>query len=123
MDTVPAKFRGRNLVVHNPNVTLMRTTVEENAAIGAWIGERLNRMTGPVRFLIPEKGLSGIDVPGKPFHDPDADSALFAALEKTVLQGGNRQIIRVPAAINDPPFAAAVVKAFRSIAGPLRKSA
>jgi uncharacterized protein (UPF0261 family)/ABC-type branched-subunit amino acid transport system ATPase component len=123
LDTVPAKFRGRNLVVHNPNVTLMRTTRDENVAIGAWIGERLNRMTGPVRFLIPERGVSGIDAPGKPFHDPEADDALFGAVEKTVQQGGQRQIIRVPAAINDPPFAAAVVKAFRSIAEPLRKRA
>jgi uncharacterized protein (UPF0261 family) len=123
LDTVPAKFRGRNLVVHNPNVTLMRTTREECEAIGAFIGERLNRMTGPVRFLIPEGGLSGIDVPGKPFHDPAADHALFAALEKTVRQGPQRQVIRVAAAINDPAFAAAVVKAFRSIAPPVRKTA
>ena len=88
-DTVPAKFRGRNLVVHNPNVTLMRTTRDENVAIGTWIGERLNRMTGPVRFLIPEGGLSGLDAPGKPFHDPEADNALFEALEKTVQPGGS----------------------------------
>ena len=76
-------------------------------AIGTWIGERLNRMNGPVRFLIPERGVSGIDVPGKPFHDPEADNALFEALEKTVQPGRQRQIIRVPAAINDPAFAAA----------------
>jgi uncharacterized protein (UPF0261 family)/ABC-type branched-subunit amino acid transport system ATPase component len=123
LDTVPARFRGRNLVVHNPNVTLMRTTRDECAEIGAWIGERLNRMTGPVRFLVPEGGLSGIDVPGKPFHDPEADRALFAALDKTVQQTTQRQLIRVPAAINDPVFAAAAVAAFRSIAPPLKKMA
>lgn len=123
LDTVPAKFRGRTLVVHNPNVTLMRTTREECQAIGAWIGERLNRMTGPVRFLIPEGGLSGIDVPGKPFHDPAADHALFTALEETVRQSPQRQVVRIPAAINDPAFAAALIKAFRSIAPPVRKSA
>jgi uncharacterized protein (UPF0261 family)/ABC-type branched-subunit amino acid transport system ATPase component len=123
VDTVPAKFRGRNLVVHNPNVTLMRTTREECAAIGQWIGERLNRMTGPVRFLIPEGGLSGIDVPGKPFHDPEADRALFTALEGTLRQTTQRQLVRVPAAINDPAFAAALVTAFRAIAPPQRKLA
>jgi uncharacterized protein (UPF0261 family)/ABC-type branched-subunit amino acid transport system ATPase component len=123
MDTVPAKFRGRNFVVHNPNVTLMRTTREENAAIGAWIGERLNRMSGPVRFLIPEHGLSGIDAPGKPFYDPEADRALFDAVARTVNQSMQRQVIRVPAHINEPAFAAALVTAFHGIAEPVRKRA
>ncbi len=122
-DTVPEKFRGRNLVVHNPNVTLMRTTRDENASFGRWIGERLNQMRGPVRFLLPEGGVSGIDAPGKPFYDPEADNALFEAIEKTVERTGRRQVIRVPAAINDKPFAAALVDAFRGIAGPLRKRA
>ena len=58
----------------------MRTTAEENAAIGRWIIERVNRMEGPVRFLLPLKGVSAIDAPGKPFHDPHADAALFAAI-------------------------------------------
>jgi uncharacterized protein (UPF0261 family) len=122
-DTVPEKFRGRNLVVHNPNVTLMRTTRDENRMFGTWIGERLNGMRGPVRFLLPEGGVSGIDLPGKPFYDPEADSALFEAIEKTVTQSGQRKVIRVPAAINDRPFATALVEAFRSVAAPLRKRA
>jgi uncharacterized protein (UPF0261 family) len=122
-DTVPEKFRGRNLVIHNPNVTLMRTTRDENRTFGGWIGERLNAMRGPVRFLLPEGGVSGIDLPGKPFYDAEADNALFEALEKTVTQTGQRQLIRVPAAINDKPFAAALVSAFRTIAGPARKRA
>jgi uncharacterized protein (UPF0261 family) len=122
-DTVPEKFRGRNLVIHNPNVTLMRTTRDENRSFGRWIGERLNAMRGPVRFLLPEGGVSGIDAPGKPFHDPEADNALFEALEKTVSQTGQRKLIRVPAAINDKLFAAALVDAFRGVAGPARKRA
>ena len=69
-DTVPEKFRGRNLVIHNPNVTLMRTTRDENRMFGAWIGERLNAMRGPVRFLLPEGGVSGIDAPGEAFLRP-----------------------------------------------------
>ena len=63
LDTVPERFRGRNLYVHNPQVTLMRTTPEENAAIGRWIGSRLDPMHGPVRFLLPEGGVSAIDAP------------------------------------------------------------
>jgi uncharacterized protein (UPF0261 family) len=122
-DTVPEKFRSRKFVVHNPSVTLMRTTRDENAAFGAWIGERLNRMQGPVRFLLPTGGISGLDAPGKPFHDPEADNALFEAIEKTVNQTGQRQVIRVAAHINEPAFASALESAFRNIAAPLKKRA
>ena len=61
MESVPERHRGRTLQVHNPTVTLMRTTPEENARIGRWIGERLNRMDGPVRFYLPEGGVSALD--------------------------------------------------------------
>jgi len=122
-DTVPEKFRERNLVVHNPSVTLMRTTREENAAAGAWIGERLNRMAGPVRFLLPTGGVSALDAPGKAFHDPEADNALFEAIEKMVVRSSERQVIRVAANINEPAFVAALESAFRSIVAPVRKRA
>ena len=82
MDTVPSQFRERNLYRHNSNVTLMRTTPEENVRIGRFIAEKLNRMQGPVRFLIPEGGVSGIDAPGKQFRDPVADKALFDAIAR-----------------------------------------
>lgn len=114
-ETVPDRFSDRNLYVHNPQVTLMRTTPDENSQIGHWIGERLNKMDGPVRFLIPEAGVSSIDVPDAPFHDPEADAALFSALETTVEQSDHRQLIRVPHAINDPEFAAVAVSQFREI--------
>ena len=107
-DTVPPAYAGRRLQVHNPQVTLMRTTPAENDAMGRWIGERLNRMDGPVRFLLPEGGVSALDAPGQPFHDPEADAALFRALDQTVRQTTNRQLIRVKRHINDPEFAAAV---------------
>ena len=80
-------------------------------------------MHGPVRFLLPEGGVSLLDAPGKPFHDPEADNALFEAIEKTVVRTGQRQVIRVPAHINEQPFVAALVSAFRSIAAPVRKRA
>ncbi|TQF42778.1 ABC transporter permease [Bradyrhizobium sp. UNPF46] len=116
-ETIPERYRGRKFHVHNPQVTLMRTTVEENERMGRWIGERLNQMDGPVRFFLPEGGVSALDARGQPFWDPDADAALFRTLERTVRQTGNRQLIRTPKNINDPDFAAAIVSAFRTLFG------
>jgi uncharacterized protein (UPF0261 family)/ABC-type branched-subunit amino acid transport system ATPase component len=117
MDTVPERYRGRTLQVHNPTVTLMRTTPEENARIGRWIGERLNRMDGPVRFYLPEGGVSALDSPGRPFSDPTADVELFRALETTVRQTSSRRLIRMPEHINDPRFAAEIAAEFRRLFG------
>ena len=117
MDTVPERYRGRTLHVHNPTVTLMRTTPEENARIGRWIGERLNRMDGPVRFYLPEGGVSALDSPGRPFSDPTADTELFRALEATVRQTSSRRLIRMPEHINDPRFAAEIAAEFRRLFG------
>jgi uncharacterized protein (UPF0261 family) len=110
--TVPERYAGRTLYRHNPQVTLMRTTPEENARMGAWIGERLNRCNGPVRFLIPELGVSALDAPGAAFHDPAADAALFAALERAVTVTRRRRLTRLPHGINDPEFARALVENF-----------
>lgn len=117
LETVPERYRGRNLYVHNPHITLMRTSAEENARMGRWIGEKLNRCNGPVRFLLPEGGVSRLDTPGQPFHDPDADAALFEALESTVQQNAGRRLIRLPHNINDPAFADALVAQFRELTG------
>jgi uncharacterized protein (UPF0261 family) len=116
METVPERYRERNLYVHNPQVTLMRTTPEENRRMGEWIGAKLNACEGEVRFLLPEGGVSMIDAPGQPFHDPAADKALFEALETTVHQTERRRLLRRPHHINDPEFAAALVASFREIA-------
>jgi uncharacterized protein (UPF0261 family)/ABC-type branched-subunit amino acid transport system ATPase component len=116
-ETVPERYKGRTFYPHNPQVTLMRTTAEENERMGRWIGERLNRMEAPVRFLLPEGGVSALDAPGQPFHDPVADAALFKALEETVRRTSSRQLIRLPSHINDPQFAAALVEAFRALHG------
>ena len=113
-ETVPEKYRGRLLYEHNPQITLMRTTVEENIAMGKFIGEKLNQMSGVVRFLLPEGGVSALDAPGNAFWDPEANNALFTTLENTVRATANRQIVRVPHHINDPEFAELVVKTFRS---------
>jgi len=114
-DTVPAHYRSRALYPHNPQVTLMRTTVEENRRMGRWIGEKLNLMDGQVRFLLPEGGVSALDAPGRPFWDPEADAALFGAIAETVRVTANRQIIRLPHHINDPAFAAALAQHFRAL--------
>ena len=121
-DTVPEKFRGRNFVVHNPNVTLMRTTRDENVRV-----RRLDRRAAEPHAragAVPASRKAACRCstrPGKPFHDPEADNALFETIEKNVVRTGQRQVIRVPAAINEQPFVAALVNAFRSIAAPLRK--
>ncbi|BCM17457.1 ABC transporter permease [Mesorhizobium sp. J8] len=122
-ETVPEKFRGRKFVIHNPNVTLMRTTRDENRAFGEWIGARLNAMNGPVRFLLPEGGVSMLDAPGQPFHDPEADNALFEAIEKTVRRTSLRHVERVRAHINDTAFVDAVISAFHAIGPKLQRRA
>ena len=114
-ETVPAKFEGRNFYIHNPQVTLMRTTPEENHRIGTWIAQRLNRMDGPVRFLIPLKGVSAIDAAGLPFFNAEADAALFDAIREGWQPAKNRKLIEVDAHINDAAFAHEAVKQFKSI--------
>jgi uncharacterized protein (UPF0261 family) len=115
MDTVPAQFRGRTLHVHNPNVTLMRTTPDEATRIGRFIVEKLNRMDGPVRFLIPEGGVSLIDAPGQPFWDPAADRALFDAIATGFRATAHRKLLRLPHNVNDPAFCDALVAAFDEV--------
>lgn len=115
MKTVPPEYSNRQLLVHNEQVTLMRTTPEENSRIGEWIAGKLNQMNGQVRFLIPEKAVSAVDVPGGPFHDPEADAALFGALKRSVIETDNRKLVLVPHAINEPEFASRVVEAFTEI--------
>jgi uncharacterized protein (UPF0261 family) len=115
IDTVPDHYRQRNLYVHNPSVTLMRTTPEENVRMGKWIADKLNQCEGPVRLLLPEGGVSLYDQPGRPFHDPEADAALFKALSENLRVTGNRRLIRLPYNVNDPLFAEALVESFREV--------
>lgn len=115
LSTVPPEFGDRNLHVHNAQVTLMRTTPDENRRIGEFIAAQLNRCDGPVRFLLPEGGVSLIDAPGQPFHDPEADAALFAAIEEHVEQTADRTVTRVAANINDEAFVRATLAAFGEV--------
>lgn len=115
-ETVPERYKDRIFYRHNSNVTLMRTSREECLAIGEWIGRKLNACDGPVIFLIPEKGISALDIEGGVFFDPAADRALFEALEETIRPRPGREVRRLPLHINDPLFAEAAVAAFREIA-------
>lgn len=116
LDSVPEQFRNRKLHVHNSSVTLMRTNVEENIACARWIARKLNaHPESGFTLLIPEGGVSELDKPGNPFHDIEADEALFTEIEKTVIQGPNRRIVRYPHHINDPAFASALVTEFNKI--------
>jgi len=114
-DTVPAEFQDRNLYVHNAQVTLMRTTPEENRQFAAWMAKKWNSSTRSMRILIPEKGVSLIDVADQPFYDPEADAALFETLERDIEQTADRQIERHPYDINDAAFAQALVASFKAI--------
>ena len=108
-ETVPEKFMGRNLYKHNPTVTLMRTTVEENEAIGKKLVEKLNMAKEKTVLFLPLKGVSGIDVEGQVFYGVEEDKMLFDTLRK----GVNRNVVEVvemDCAINDIEFAEAAAQ-------------
>src|SRR5437763_544283 len=106
-DTVPPQFESRNLYVHNPSVTLMRTTPEECAELGRIIAGKLAGARGPVALFVPLKGLSAIDVEGGPFYDPVDDEALFSALRENLTD--NVELHECDQQINDPVFAQPMV--------------
>ena len=103
---MPAGFAGRNLYVHNPSVTLMRTTAEECAELGRRVGAKLSAATGPVALFVPLRGVSAISVEGGPFFDPEADAALLAGLRETLHP--SVEVHQVDADVNDPAFAVAI---------------
>jgi uncharacterized protein (UPF0261 family) len=106
-DTVPPQFADRNLYVHNPSITLMRTTVEECAELGRRIARKLSAATGPTALFVPLGGVSAIDADGQPFHDPDADAALFAAIREG-LDRDRVELVEMDCNVNDPAFADAM---------------
>ena len=118
-DTVPPKFEDRNLYVHNPSVTLMRTTPEECAELGRRIARKLSAATGPVSLFVPLRGVSMIDAEGQPFHDPEADAALFDALREG-LDGSSVELIELDHNVNDDEFATALVDKLDSYLAPAR---
>ncbi|MFZ5975446.1 MAG: Tm-1-like ATP-binding domain-containing protein [Bacillota bacterium] len=109
MDTVPEKFKGRNLYKHNPTVTLMRTSAEECAELGKIIAGKLNQAQKDTALFIPLKGVSLIDVEGQPFYGPEEDRALFDALKKNITNPVV-EIIEMDTDINDEAFALAMAR-------------
>ncbi len=106
METVPERFRSRNLYVHNPSVTLMRTTPKECAELGARVARKLSAATGPTALFVPLRGVSMIATEGQPFHDPEADEALFSAVREHL--GPNVELHELDMDVNDPRFALAM---------------
>lgn len=101
-ETVPAEFEGRTFYPHNPNVTLMRTTVEECRRLGEILAEKINLSVGPVTVLIPKRGVSMIDLEGQAFHLPEANEALFTTLKDQLRK--DIPIVEMDCDINAPEF-------------------
>jgi uncharacterized protein (UPF0261 family) len=114
-ETVPERFAGRNLYVHNPSVTLMRTTAEECAELGRRVAVRLSAATGPVALYVPLRGVSAIAVEGGPFFDPAADEALFTAVREHLAP--SVELHELDTDINDPAFAAAMAARLDDLVG------
>jgi uncharacterized protein (UPF0261 family) len=106
-DTVPDRFKGRRFHIHNANVTLMRTTPQECAEVGRVIAEKISVARGPTTLIMPLRGVSALDREGAPFHDPEADAALFDALRRHV-RTPPVELIELDLHINDPAFADAL---------------
>ncbi|GAA1336612.1 Tm-1-like ATP-binding domain-containing protein [Streptomyces sanglieri] len=105
-ETVPERFAGRQFLEHNPTVTLMRTTADEMAELGGSMGRKLASAHGPTAVLWPLGGVSAVDAPGGPFHDPEADAAGLASL-RTALRGSAVDLREIGAHLNDASFAVA----------------
>jgi uncharacterized protein (UPF0261 family) len=113
-DSVPDRFADRLLYVHNPTVTLMRTTRAEMATLGARVAEKVAGATGPVEVFLPVRGVSAIDVAGGPFEDAEADAACFQAIVEG-LAGSRVAVHEIDAAINDPGFGRRAAQALHEL--------
>ena len=113
--TVPEQYRDRHFYHHNSQVTLMRTTKEENQEMGRWIAEKLNQCDGEVRFIVPTAGFSALDIDGAPFWDPIADQAFIDALTAHLVITEKRQLILSPYHVNSAEFCSQVIKLHKAI--------
>ncbi|MEU6341397.1 Tm-1-like ATP-binding domain-containing protein [Streptomyces sp. NPDC046977] len=101
--SLPDRFRSRHVHVHNPSVTVIRTTAAECAALGRQVAEKLRAATGPAALLLPLRGLSTLGAPGGPYHDPSVDEVLFTAL-RDGLRGSRVELAAYDTHLNDPEF-------------------
>ena len=113
-ESVPQKFNDRTFYEHNTTVTLMRTTADENRQLGEIIARKMNQATAPTALFVPLRGVSMIDAPDQPFHDPQADEALFAALRQHV-DAKTVELIEIDCHINDDEFSIAMADKLLSL--------
>ncbi|KAJ8465422.1 hypothetical protein OPV22_027974 [Ensete ventricosum] len=113
--TVPSLFQHRNIYVHNDQVSVMRTTLDENKKFAKFIADKMNKSSSSIRICLPQKGVSALDAPGKPFYDPEATSVLINELDKLIEKNKDRQVMIFPNHINDPEFAEVLVDSFLEI--------
>lgn len=113
-DTVPERYADRRFLHHNPMVTLMRTTAQEMSELGLQLAQKAAMGAGPTTVFLPLAGVSSVDVPGQPFHDPTADESLFESI-RTGLTGTHVMIEQLPMSINDPGFGAAMADRLHSM--------
>ncbi|KAI3942438.1 hypothetical protein MKW98_013090 [Papaver atlanticum] len=114
-NSIPSEFHQRNILVHNDKISVMRTTADENKKFASFIASKLNKASSKIRICLPQKGLSSLDAPGKPFYDPNVTATLINELERLVVTNDNRQVKRCPYHINDAAFANALVDSFMEI--------
>ncbi|KDP44571.1 hypothetical protein JCGZ_22153 [Jatropha curcas] len=114
-DTIPPNFRQRKIHIHNQQVSLVRTTVEENKKFASFIADKLNKSSSKICVCLPQKGISALDAPGKPFYDPEATTALVNELQNLILTNEDRQVKVYPFHVNDSEFADALVNSFLEI--------
>jgi uncharacterized protein (UPF0261 family) len=114
-ETVPEMFRGRRFYQHNPTVTLMRTTPDENDQLGKEIAHKASASRGPTAVLLPLRGVSALDQEGKPFWWPEADAALFQSLRNWI--SPHVRLVEVDLHINDPGFAEEAVRTLLALIG------
>ncbi|KAI8542524.1 hypothetical protein RHMOL_Rhmol08G0144400 [Rhododendron molle] len=115
IDTIPSDFKQRKIYKHNEQVSLMRTTVDENKKFAAFIAEKLNMSSSKISVCLPEKGVSALDAPGKPFYDPEATGALIDELQRLIQTNNDRKVNVFPYHVNDPEFVTEVVNSFIEI--------
>lgn len=114
-DSIPSKFQDRKIHVHNEQVSLIRTTPDENKELAKFIAHKLNKASSKVCVCLPEKGISALDAPEKPFYDPEATGILLSELQRLIQTNEDRKVEVYPHHINDPKFANALVDAFLDI--------
>ncbi|XP_021274905.1 uncharacterized protein LOC110409771 isoform X2 [Herrania umbratica] len=114
-DTIPSNFRQRKIHVHNAQVSLMRTTADENKKFAGFIADKLNKSSSKICVCLPQKGVSALDASGKPFYDPEATGTLLNELKRLIQINEDCQVKMYPYHINDPEFVDALVDSFMEI--------